>query len=182
MKLILASQSPRRRQILMAAGIDFEARPANVEEILEPHENAESYVLRLARSKAEAARRSPDENVLGADTTVVVGGRILEKPADDADARRMLQMLSGREHVVLTGICLLTPARTILDLSVTHVVFSAMTDAEIDAYVASGEPMDKAGAYGIQGLASKFVERIEGDYLNIVGLPVSLVYRHLRSL
>ena len=127
------------------------------------------------------SRRRTDETVLGADTTVVIDGEILAKPADAADARRMLSRLSGRRHEVLTGICLRRGAAAICDCVTTSVVFAALSDAEIEEYVASGEPMDKAGAYAIQGLASKFVERIEGDYFNVMGLPVALVYRHLQE-
>src|SRR5262249_30768219 len=118
----------------------------------------------------------------GADTIVVLGDRVLEKPADGEDARAMLAALSGKIHAVITGICLLHPGGEIVDSALTSVHFCMLTPAEIDNYVSSGEPMDKAGAYGIQGLASKFVDRIEGDFFNVMGLPLSLVYRHLKSL
>ena len=140
------------------------------------------YAKRLAREKAHAAWERLDEIVLGADTVVVVGDVVLEKPADPDDARAMLRMLSGREHAVITGICLRHAAGVIVDYAETVVRFAEMMDGEIDAYVASGEPMDKAGAYAIQGLASKFVERIDGCYFNVVGLPVSLVYRHWKAI
>jgi septum formation protein len=186
-KLILASQSPRRRELLALAGFDFIVRSRPVAEVRRVGEAPVEYAKRLAREKAHAAWERLDEVALGADTIVVVGDAVLgelvlEKPAGEDEARAMLRLLSGREHVVLTGICLRHPAGAIVDHAETLVRFVEMTDAEIDDYVASGEPMDKAGAYAIQGLASKFVEHIEGCYFNVVGLPVSLVYRYLRKL
>ena len=179
--LVLASQSPRRREILRQAGIPFTVRAADVDESLLAGESPADYVQRLAAAKAYAVEAAEDEIVLGADTTVVIDGEILAKPADAADARRMLALLSGRRHEVLTGICLRNGEAAIRDCVTTSVVFAPISDAEIDEYVASGEPMDKAGAYAIQGLASKFVARIEGDYFNVMGLPVALVYRRLRK-
>ena len=178
--LVLASQSPRRSKILLQAGIPFTVRAADVDESVLAAESPVDYVQRLAEAKAYAIEAADDETVLGADTTVVIDGEILAKPADAADARRMLARLSGRRHEVLTGICLRRGGHAIRDCATTGVVFAALSDAQIDEYVASGEPMDKAGAYAIQGLASKFVERIEGDYFNVMGLPVALVYRRLR--
>ncbi|HLY20726.1 MAG TPA: Maf family protein [Bryobacteraceae bacterium] len=180
--LVLASRSPRRREILQQAGIPFIARPADVDESLLPGEPARDYVARIARDKAAAAPAAPGEIILGADTTVVVDGQILAKPLDTAGAIRMLQLLSGRRHEVLTAICLRAAARVIQDCAETSVWFAPLSPDEIAGYAASGEPMDKAGAYAIQGLASKFVQRIEGCYFNVMGLPVSLVYHHLRSL
>lgn len=180
--LVLASQSPRRAEILRQAGLDFTVRAATVDETPREQEKPEDYVRRLAEEKALAVEATADETVLGADTTVVVDGEMLGKPADDAEARRMLQKLSGRCHEVLTGICLRRGDRRVCDWTSTRVWFIPLAGAEIDAYVASGEPMDKAGAYAIQGLASKYIERIEGCYFNVVGLPVALVYRHLHSL
>lgn len=180
--LILASQSPRRRELLAIAGFDFIVRSRPVVEVRAAGESAVEYVRRLAREKAEAARQSPEEIVLGADTVVVVDDRVLEKPADAEDACKMLRMLSGREHVVITGICLLHPAGDISDHESTRVHFVELSDAEIDVYVASGQPMDKAGAYAIQGRASKFVDRIEGCYFNVMGLPLALVYKHLKRM
>ncbi|MBZ5577631.1 MAG: Maf family protein [Acidobacteriia bacterium] len=177
--LILASQSPRRAEILRQAGIEFTVRSASVDETPLPHETPEDYVRRLAEVKAIAVHASPDETVLGADTTVVVDGEMLLKPADACDARRMLEALSGRCHEVLTGICLRRGSDRVCDFARTRVWFTAMTAPEIDAYVASGEPMDKAGGYAIQGLASKFIERIDGCYFNVVGLPIALLYYHL---
>ena len=180
--LILASQSLRRSEILRQAGIPFTVRAADVDESVLAAESPADYVQRLAEAKAYAIEAADGETVLGADTTVVIDGEILAKPADAADARRMLARLSGRRHEVLTGICLRRGGHTIVECATTGVVFAALSDAEIDEYVASGEPMDKAGAYAIQGLASKFVERVEGEYFNVMGLPVALVYRLLRGL
>ena len=180
--LILASQSPRRREILTTAGFVFEVRVRPVEEIRQPGEAPEAYVRRLAESKAEASWVGADEIVLGADTVVVLDQEVLEKPRDLADARRMLRLLSDREHTVITGICVRHARGREVDHVSTAVRFLPLTDAEIEAYVASGEPMDKAGAYAIQGLASKFVERIDGCFFNVVGLPISRVYRYLQAL
>jgi septum formation protein len=182
MDLILASQSPRRSELLRLAGFSFLVRACPVEEVRAAREEAREYVTRLAHSKAEAAWEGAREIVLGADTTVVLGDRVLEKPADANDARSMLAALSGREHTVVTGICLRHPGGAIVDHESTRVHFTELTAGEIDAYVASGEPMDKAGAYAIQGLASKFVDRIEGCYFNVMGLPVARVYRHWKAL
>jgi septum formation protein len=183
--LILASQSPRRRELLATAGFQFTVRSRPVEEIRAPGESPVEYVRRLARAKAEAACKahgSPEEIVLGADTVVVLGDQVLEKPVDADDAREMLRALSGREHVVITGICLMYTDKVIVDHESTRVHFVELTDGEIDAYVLSGEPMDKAGGYAIQGLASKFVDRIEGCYFNVMGLPLARVYRHWKAL
>jgi septum formation protein len=180
--LVLASQSPRRGELLATAGIPFTVRVREVEEIRAPGEAPDAYVRRLAYAKAAAAWEGRDEIVLGADTIVVLGQEVLEKPRDAADARAMLRLLAGREHTVITGICLRHPAGAQVDSTTTRVRFTPLTDTEIDTYVASGESMDKAGAYAIQGLASKFVEHIEGCYFNVIGLPLSQVYRYLKSL
>ena len=180
--LILASSSPRRAQLLRVAGFDFIVRARPVEEIRAPGESPVDYVRRLARSKAEASRESPDEIVLGADTTVVAGDRVLEKPENPAGAHRMLRALSGRDHLVLTGIALLHAGIASVDHESTRVHFVELSDREIGDYVSSGEPMDKAGAYAIQGLASKFIDRIEGDYFNVMGLPLAMVYRHWKRI
>lgn len=182
MRLVLASESPRRREILERAGFHFDVRPARIPERPEPGETPELYVRRLSRSKAGAVKLAPEEIALGADTVVVIDRHILEKPIDPADARRMLTLLSGREHSVITGVCFRHGNGTIVDAAETRVSFSTLSSHEIDAYIASGEPMDKAGAYAIQGFASKFIARIDGCYFNVVGLPVALVYRHLKEL
>lgn len=180
MNLVLASGSPRRKELLATAGFEFEVRPVDIDETPLPGESPADYVERLAEAKARAAWHA-GEITLGADTTVAVDGEILGKPIDAADAAAMLRKLAGRTHEVLTGFCLFngTVARPGVDL--THVSFLALTEAEIAEYVASGEPMDKAGAYGIQGLASKFIYRVKGCYFNVVGLPVSRIYGFLRS-
>jgi septum formation protein len=180
--LVLASQSPRRRELLERAGIAFTVRTADIDESVQPGEAPQQYVRRLATRKAMAVPRQEDECVLAADTTVVLGSEILGKPADAADAVRMLTALAGRSHEVITGICLRYRQDLFIDASVTTVHFAPMTPAQIDAYVATGEPMDKAGAYGIQGLASRYIPSIEGCYFNVVGLPVSLVCRYLAKL
>ena len=173
---MLASASPRRAELLRGAGIDFDVIVANVDESIRPGETPVEHVRRLAEEKALRVRPQANERfVLGADTVVVVAGQILGKPADAADAARMLRLLSGRRHQVLTGVALLGQARQV-DAATTTVEFAPLNDSEIAAYVDSGEPMDKAGAYAIQGLASRFVTAIEGSYSNVVGLPVALVY------
>ena len=182
MTLILASQSPRRREILSSAGLPFTIRVAGIPEDPLPGETPSAHVRRLALEKARAVRQTPGEWVLGADTVVVVDGDILGKPGDGFEARAMLRRLSGRNHIVLTGIALLHPAGETVDEAATVVHFSLMTDAEIDAYADSGEPDDKAGAYAIQGLASRFIPRIEGSYSNVVGLPLALVSELLDTI
>jgi septum formation protein len=180
--LVLASRSPRRRDILRQAGIPFMVRPADVDETPLPGEGARDYVMRIAREKAYAADPAPGEIILAADTTVTIRGEILGKPLDAADARRMLRLLSGQRHEVLTGICLRPAGRVVEDCAETSVWFAPLSLEEIEEYAESGEPMDKAGGYAIQGLASKFAQRIEGCYFNVMGLPVAMVYRHLREL
>jgi len=179
-RLILASASPRRAELLRAAGIEFTVRIADIDESILPEEAPEEYVLRLAREKAQAVAQA-GEWVLGADTTVVINGEIAAKPVDAEDARRMLRLLEGEWHEVLTGVALVGGGQTLAEVAVTRVKFAEMTEAEIDWYVATGEPMDKAGAYGIQGYAARFVESIEGSYSNVVGLPVQVVYRMLEN-
>ncbi len=176
---MLASQSPRRAEILRQAGIPFVVRSTEIDETPLYGERPEDYVRRLAEWKALAVEASPEETVLGADTTVVIDGEILAKPLDAAHARQMIARLADRRHEVLTGICLRRGGRRVCDWAETKVWFAAMSEAEIDAYAASGEPMDKAGGYAIQGLASRYVERIDGSYFNVMGLPVALVYRYL---
>ena len=173
--LVLASQSPRRAEILRSAGIPFTVRAAEVDETPLYGEKPEGYVCRLAEMKAVAVDRASGEIILGADTTVVIDGEMLGKPADAPDARRMLERLSDRRHEVMTGIALRRGSQVIRDWAVTNVWFTALSAREIDEYVASGEPMDKAGAYAIQGLASKYIQKVEGCYFNVVGLPLALV-------
>jgi len=181
--LVLASASPRRRELLTQVGYTFEVRPAHIPEDPREGEDPIAYVTRLAREKAEAVFRELSANgsaadalvILGADTTVTLDNHILGKPEDAADAARMLRMLSGRSHHVITGVAVVTAAGVEVAAEVTAVRFLTMTDEEIAAYVATGEPMDKAGAYGIQGLAARWIPRVEGCYFNVVGLPLALV-------
>jgi nucleoside triphosphate pyrophosphatase len=182
-RLILASASPRRAELLRNAGIAFEVEPADIHEAPLPGEAALQYAQRLARDKAGTIlARCPDALVLGADTVVVVDDHLLEKPANAGDAVRMLRLLSGRTHQVITGVCLAASGLERTEAEVTQVSFTTMSEVEIAGYVATGEPMDKAGAYGIQGMASRWVERIDGDYFNVVGLPVARVYRMLKEI
>lgn len=178
--LVLASASPRRAELLRAAGFEFVIRTADVDETVRTGETPRDYVRRLAGDKARAVGRAPGEVVLAADTTVVVDGAILAKPDDEADAVRMLRLLAGRRHEVLTGVCLLRGDVADVRVASTVVEFCPMSEDEIAWYVASGEPRDKAGAYGIQGRMSRFVGRIDGSYSNVVGLPVALVYDMMR--
>ena len=180
--LILASASPRRAELLRNAGISFTVDPAHVAEQPLAGERPIDYAQRLARDKARAVfARHPTEAVLGADTVVVVDEHLLEKPANATDAARMLRLLAGRTHQVITGVCLVAPGFERSEAETTQVTFSELSDAEIAEYVRSGEPMDKAGAYGIQGAASRWVTRIEGCYFNVVGLPIAKVYSLLQK-
>jgi septum formation protein len=180
--LILASASPRRRELLSAAGLDHQVRIPQVDETQFSGEEPVDYVQRLAREKASAINSGRDDIILAADTVVCLQKEVFGKPSDPADAVRMLRRLRGRAHWVFTGVCLRSAQREIVDVAGTEVFFDELTDHEIIDYVDTGEPLDKAGAYAIQGLASKFVREIRGCYQNVVGLPVSRVYRHLRSL
>jgi septum formation protein len=179
--LILASSSPRRAELLRAAGIKFIARAADVDETIRPNEPPRDYVARLSREKASAVVHG-DELALGADTTVVINGEITGKPADAEEAGRMLRALSGQWHEVLTGVTMARADRAVSAVSSTRVKFAELSDAEIEWYVSTGEPMDKAGAYAIQGHASLFIERIEGSYSNVVGLPMQLTYQLARQM
>ena len=196
-RLILASASPRRRELLAQAGYAFEVEAADVDESLRAGEAAADYVRRLAEEKAQAVfawRSSPTHNdeaamngaprlvVLGADTTVVCDGEILAKPADAADAKRMLRRLSGRVHEVLTGVAVATRAGVASGVETTEVTFAEIPEAELDAYSATAEPMDKAGAYGIQGYAARWIPRIDGDYFNVMGLPIARVVRLIETV
>jgi septum formation protein len=176
--LVLASASPRRRELLAQAGYSFEVHPAHIPEEPYPNEDPAAYVTRLAREKAQAVFNElgdPQATVLGADTTVALDNHILGKPESPADAARMLRLLSGRTHRVLTGVALVTATSTEVAAESTAVTFLALSDEEIEAYIATGEPMDKAGAYAIQGRAARWIPRIEGCYFNVVGLPIALV-------
>ncbi len=200
--LVLASASPRRRELLTQAGFMFQVHPTHIPENPYPNEDPIAYVIRLAREKAESvfaqltASGAPSVAsgtgeatnlncqclvVLGADTTVTLDDRILRKPEDSADAARMLRLLSGRTHRVITGIAAVTAERTEAASEVTAVQFLTLSEEEIAAYIATGEPMDKAGAYAIQGRAARWIPRIEGDYFNVVGLPIALVSTLLKS-
>jgi septum formation protein len=181
--LVLASASPRRAELLTAAGFTFIVRPVDADESAEPGESPEAYVRRAALVKSLAAGPPPaDTVILAADTIVLIDGVRLGKPADDRDAARMLALLSGRTHEVLTAITLSHRTGRTVDVARTAVTFNLLPPHVIEGYVASGEPQGKAGAYAIQGLASRFVTRIDGSYSNVVGLPVELVYRHLLTL
>lgn len=182
MDIVLASASPRRSELLRNAGIRFSVDPAHLEELREASEEPGQYAQRLARDKAQAVlSRHPESLVLGADTIVVVDGEVLEKPADTGEAHRMLRLLSGRGHEVITGVCLCSHGALFVEAETTRVFVAELADREISEYVDTREPMDKAGAYGIQGCFSRWVTRIEGDYFNVVGLPVARVYRMLRN-
>jgi len=179
--LVLASKSPRRREILEQAGIPFVVRTAEVEEVRRPAEPPEAYVLRLAQAKAQAVERLAGERVLGADTVVVVDGEVLEKPSGREDAARMIRLLSGRTHTVITGVWIEAETGGRGFAERTHVRFQDLSEGQIKTYTLSQEPYDKAGGYAIQGLASKFIDRVEGCYFNVVGLPVARVYAALTS-
>ncbi len=189
MKLILASASPRRAEILRDAGFKFEVKPAHVDETRFPRESASDYVSRLASTKARLVAQSLVAKkrktlVIGADTIVVAGRNILGKPRNIADARRMLRLLSGKWHQVLTGVSIVSVpnGKELRRVEKTRVEFLRLSDEEIKSYLATGEPFDKAGAYGIQGIGGKFVRRIEGCYFNVMGLPLSCVWSMLRTL
>jgi|HubBroStandDraft_6_1064221.scaffolds.fasta_scaffold98407_3 septum formation protein len=186
--LVLASASPRREELLRNAGIPFVVQPTDIPEVAEAGEAPRAFAERMARQKALTVfRQRPHDLVLGADTIVVVDTEILGKPRDNADAARMLRLLAGRRHEVTTGVCLvgqqLGSAISFQDVrsETTTVTMDALGDEDIRAYISTREPMDKAGAYAIQGGASRWVSRIEGDYFNVVGLPVSLVHKMLRE-
>ena len=182
--LILASSSPRRRELLRQVGLDFAVDPADLDERMLPGESAEAFAVRVAVDKARAAAgRAGNGIVIAADTIVVLGGEVLGKPADPSDAARMLGLLSGAEHRVLTGLAVMDvrSGRMETQLACTKVWFRKLARREIEAYVATGEPLDKAGAYGIQEKGSLLVQRIEGCYFNVVGLPLALLGETLVS-
>lgn len=182
-RIILASASPRRAELLRAAGIDFDVRPADIDEAILPGEAPSDYVARLAEAKARAVHeRDGNQTVLAADTAVVVDGHILGKPIDESDAKRMLRLIGGRSHDVLTAVSVFHPGQIVdTRVDITSVEFAELSEADIEWYVSSGEPMDKAGAYAVQGLASRFVTRVEGSYSNVVGLPIALIYQMLTT-
>jgi septum formation protein len=180
--VVLASASPRRQELLREAGIPFEVQPAHILEDPLPGEGAKQCAERLAREKAiKIASQRPNDVILGADTVVVVEGEMLGKPTDAADAARMLRQLSGRTHQVITGVCVVVSGQWMVGSETTSVVMTEVSEKEIADYIATGEPMDKAGAYAIQGGASRWIPRIDGDYNNVVGLPLALVKRMLRE-
>jgi septum formation protein len=182
--LVLASASPRRAELLTAAGIPHVIQPADIDESRLGEEGPESYVLRLSREKARAVAQTHLEprTVLGADTIVLIGDEVAGKPLDALDARRMLRLLSGSWHEVLTGVTIVTGELVQSEVARTRVRFVEMSSREIDWYVSTGEPFDKAGAYAIQALASRFIEEIDGSYSNVVGLPIQTVYRIASAL
>lgn len=181
MQVILASQSPRRKELLGLTGLDFVIRAADIDETMIPGEAPFDEVARLSREKALAVARGADDVVIAADTIVVCDGAILGKPRDEQDALRMLRLLSGREHQVMTGMTVVRGGRAETVTEVTDIHFRTLSESEIRAYIATGEPMDKAGAYGIQGGAALFVSHLNGDYFNVVGLPVCVLTGILRG-
>ena len=181
-KIILASASPRRRELLAQAGFEFEVVTSDVDEVADPSLTPDKLVMSLARQKAQAvAQNRADCAVIGSDTVVVLDGKVLGKPRDEADAVRMLESLSGRKHEVYTGVCIAFAGETHCFFERTSVNFCELDGEQIKAYVATGEPMDKAGAYGIQGKGCVLVEGIEGDYFNVVGFPVSRFCREYKK-
>lgn len=182
MNLILASQSPRRKELLSLFGIPFTVRVADIDETMDPSRPAFAEVARVSRCKAQAIGRGPEDVVIAADTIVVVGGRVLGKPHNAEEAAQMLRLLSGRDHQVMTGVTVLCGDREAVFTEVTDLHFRDLTDSEILRYVQSGEPMDKAGAYGIQGGAALFCQRMTGDYYNVMGLPVCRLGQVLKEL
>ena len=182
MNLILASQSPRRRELLGLTGLDFIIRAADIDETMDENKPPVEEVARVSRLKALAVAREPDDVVIAADTIVVCDGQRLGKPADEQDAYRMLRLLSGRDHQVMTGMCVLYKDKATTCTEVTDIHFRELSDREIWAYIRTGEPMDKAGSYGIQGGAALFAEKMAGDYYNVMGLPVCRLGSILRSI
>ena len=179
--VVLASQSPRRRQLLSLIGIEHDVRPANIDERYIAGEEPRAHALRLARGKAEAIAAAGAVTI-GSDTIVIVDGDVLGKPANAAEAARMLRRLSGRAHTVITAVAVHWRDRLVADAEEVTVTFRALSDADIAAYIATGEPMDKAGAYGIQGYGATIVERVDGDYFAVMGLPLNRLARLLESL
>jgi len=182
-RVVLASASPRRRQLLDLIGIEHEVSPSNIDESLRPRETPRKHAERLAREKAlVVAKRNPDDIVVAADTIVVIDRKVLGKPADSADARRMLSLLSGRRHTVITAVAVARGRKVRSAIEEVRVTFRSLRRDDIDAYIATGEPMDKAGAYGIQGYGATIVERVEGDYFAVMGLPLARLVGLLRDV
>ena len=190
MTIVLASASPRRQELLINAGVEFVVRPANIPEVRLPDESPNGFAERMAQEKARTIRDNVEaahprnQNslvVLGADTVVVIGNEVLGKPINSGDATRMLRLLSGREHSVITGVCLSGETFEDVRSETTIVYFGELSEWDIKSYIKTGEPMDKAGSYAIQGMASRWISKIEGDYNNVVGLPVDLVLQMLRE-
>ena len=181
--IILASKSPRRQELLGRLGLDFTVMTESIDETMDPALPLEREILRVSEAKARAVQglARPEDLIISADTVVCIDGKRLGKPADEEDAKRMLRMLSGRAHTVVSGLCLLRGERCETAAVSTGIHFRPLSDREIDAYVASGEPMDKAGAYGIQGLAAIFVDKLDGDYYNVMGLPLCALAELLKS-
>ena len=180
--IILASQSPRRKELLGLLNIPFTVQVADIDETMDPEKSVFDEVARVSMQKAQAISRSPEDIVIAADTVVVCDGQVLGKPKDEADASRMLHLLSGRDHQVMTGMTVLRGDQKVVCTEVTDIHFRPLTDREIQRYIRTGEPMDKAGAYGIQGGAAPFAEKLVGDYFNVVGLPVCRLSQILSDL
>ena len=182
-KLILASQSPRRRELLEKCGIPFTVEAAGITETIDHSAEITSEIKRLAEAKASAVfALHPDSIVIGSDTVVVINGKVMGKPKDRHEAAAMLHDLSDNVHQVITGLCIISADRKYTDVTVSDVYFEKISDEEIDAYTATAEPYDKAGAYAIQGWAGKYIKRIDGDYYSIVGFPLSIVYKELKNI
>lgn len=182
MNVILASQSPRRKELLGLLRLDFTVRVADIDETMDPDLPAREEVARVSRLKAQAVPHESDDIVIAADTIVVCENEVLGKPSDEADAFRMLKLLSGRDHQVMTGLTVLRGDRTVSCTEITDIHFRSLSDSEILSYIQTGEPMDKAGSYGIQGGAAVFAEKLVGDYFNVVGLPVCRLYQVLQEI
>ena len=182
MQLILASQSPRRKELLGLFHIPFEIRVADIDETMDPACDPCKEVARVSHAKAEAIPREPEDVVIAADTIVVCAGQVLGKPRDEADAFRMLRLLSGRDHQVMTGLTVLRGSSAVVCTEITDIHFRELSDREILAYIRTKEPMDKAGSYGIQGGAALFAEKIHGDYYNVMGLPVCRLGQILKQV
>ena len=179
---ILASQSPRRRELLSMLGLEFEIITADIDETMDESLSVEDAVAEISRKKAEAVgKNNPGRLIVSADTIVTVEGKVLGKPHSEEEAKAMLQSLSGRSHTVMTAICLYRDGEAKTQVEKTDVVFKRLSDEEIEAYIATGSPMDKAGAYGIQDLAAVFVEALQGDYYNVMGLPLCALVKQLRA-